>query len=155
MTFLEKNFRNSVCIWFVMILLGSSGCATIFTGTRDRINFDTNPSGAIVYINGIEECRTPCSVNVKRSINDTDAEFKLDGFQTRVITLSKEFNLVSIINLGNLLGWGIDAVSGALMRYDKRSYEVTLEERRTTLQDAKIINIDTYKQVVYFYVIEE
>ena len=155
MTLLEKNFRNSVCIWFVMILLGSSSCATIFTGTRDRINFDTNPSGAIVYINGIEECRTPCSVNVKRSINDTDAEFKLDGYQTRVITLSKEFNLVSIINLGNLLGWGIDAVSGALMRYDKRSYEVTLEERRTTLQDAKIINIDTYKQVVDFYVIEE
>ena len=30
-----------------------TSCATIFTGTRDTLRFDSNPQGAMVYINGI------------------------------------------------------------------------------------------------------
>ena len=91
-------------------------CATLFTGTQDRITFNSTPSGATIYIDGVEQCKTPCSIKVNRSINDTDVEFKLDGYETRLITLSKELNVVSIINLGNLFGWAIDALSGAVMK---------------------------------------
>lgn len=42
-------------------------------------------------------------------------EVKLEGYETRMITLDKEFNVISIFNLGNLLAWGIEAVSGAMM----------------------------------------
>lgn len=125
-----------------------------FTGTKDRISFNSNPSGATIYIDGVEQCVTPCTLNVTRSINDTDLEFKLDGYETRLITLSKEFNTVSIINLGNLLGWGIDALSGAVMKYDRKTYDITLDSKKTSMITPTKINIDTQKNTVELYVTE-
>lgn len=126
-----------------------TGCATIFTGTKDRIAFSSTPSGATIYKDGIEICTTPCNYKIKRSLNDTDVEFKLDGYETRLITLDKEFNLVSIINLGNLLGWGIDALSGAVMKYDRKSYDLKLtKEKSASLLQPSRIDIDTDRKSV-------
>jgi len=132
-----------------------TSCATIFTGTKDRISFNTTPVGAIIYKDGVEQCKTPCSFKVKRELNDTDIEIKLDGYETRLITLDKEFNLVSILNLGSLLGWGIDAISGSLMKYDRKAYDLTLSKNNITslIKPAKIY-IDTKKNVVDVYVIK-
>tara|TARA_B100000401_G_C52596133_1_gene619660 strand:- start:97 stop:498 length:402 start_codon:yes stop_codon:yes gene_type:complete len=129
-----------------------TSCATLFTGTQDRITFNSTPSGATIYIDGVEQCKTPCSIKVNRSINDTDVEFKLDGYETRLITLSKELNVVSIINLGNLFGWAIDALSGAVMKYDKKTYDITLEDKRTSMIKPTRINIDTKNNIVELYV---
>ena len=126
-----------------------TGCATIFTGTKDRIAFSSTPSGATIYKDGVEICTTPCNYKIKRSLNDTDVEFKLDGYETRLITLDKEFNLVSIINLGNLLGWGIDALSGAVMKYDRKSYDLKLtKEKSASLLQPSRIDIDTQLNTV-------
>lgn len=140
------------------ILMGTlflfSSCATLFTGTRDKITFNTTPAGAIIYIDGVEQCKTPCTMDVKRSLNYTDVEFKLDGYETRLITLSKELNLVSIINLGNLFGWGIDALSGAILKYDRKSYDITLDHKKTSAIHPTRINIDTQNNIVELYVAE-
>ena len=40
----------------------------------------------------------------------------------------KSFNAVSILNLTNLLGWGIDFATGALNKFDKKGYDITLKE---------------------------
>ncbi len=126
-----------------------TGCATIFTGTKDRIAFSSTPSGATIYKDGVEICTTPCNYRFKRSINDTEVEFKLDGYETRLITLDKEFNLVSIINLGNLLGWGIDALSGAVMKYDRKSYDLKLSpEKSASLLQPNRIDIDSKSNTV-------
>jgi hypothetical protein len=126
-----------------------TGCATIFTGTKDRIAFSSTPSGATIYKDGVEICTTPCNYRIKRSLNDTEVEFKLDGYETRLITLDKEFNLVSIINLGNLLGWGIDALSGAVMKYDRKSYDLKLtKEKSASLLQPSRIDIDTQAKTV-------
>tara|TARA_B100000676_G_C17768903_1_gene675623 strand:- start:69 stop:515 length:447 start_codon:yes stop_codon:yes gene_type:complete len=135
-------------------ILFMTSCATLFTGTEDRITFNSTPSGATIYIDGVEQCKTPCSIKVNRSINDTDVEFKLDGYETRLITLSKELNVVSIINLGNLFGWAIDALSGALMKYDRKTYDITLEDKRTSMIKPTRINIDTKNNIVELYVTE-
>ena len=126
-----------------------TGCATIFTGTKDNISFSSTPSGATIYKDGVEICTTPCNYKIKRSLNDTDIEFKLDGYETRLITLDNELNLVSIINLGNLLGWGIDALSGAVMKYDRKSYDLKLtKERSASLLQPSRIDIDTQANMV-------
>ena len=134
---------NKIPIFLIALFL-MTGCATIFTGTRDRISFVSTPSGAVIYKDGIEICTTPCNYNVKRSLNDTEVEFKLDGYETRLITLDKELNLVSIINLGNLFGWGIDALSGAVMKYDRKSYDIKLSpEKSASMLQPNRIDIDT------------
>lgn len=129
---------------FLITLFLMTGCATIFTGTKDRISFTSTPSGAVIYKDGVEICTTPCNYNVKRSLNDTEMEFKLDGYETRLITLDKELNLVSIVNLGNLFGWGIDALSGAVLKYDRRSYDIKLSpEKSASMLQPNRIDIDT------------
>ncbi len=132
-----------------------TSCATVFTGTKDRITFNSTPSGATIYKDGVEQCKTPCTINVKRSLGDTEIEYKLDGYETRLITLDKEFNIISVINLGNLLGWGVDALSGAVMKYDKKTYDITLSKNNKTskIHPSKI-NIDTKKNVVDVFVME-
>lgn len=93
-------------------------------------------------------------MNVKRSIADTDLEFKLDGYETRLITLSKELNLVSIINLGNVFGWAIDALSGSVMKYDRKSYDITLDNKQTSVINPTKIEIDTQKNTVDIFIAE-
>lgn len=133
-----------------------TSCATIFTGTKDTIRFDSKPQGAKVYIDGIEICKTPCTSEVKRSLSDKLAEVKLDGYQTRVIKLDREFNVISVINLTNLVGWGVDALTGSLMKYDKKSYDVKLErQKNVSLNNPRKINIDTEQEVVKVYVVEK
>ncbi|MFM2251413.1 MAG: hypothetical protein RLZZ358_2343 [Bacteroidota bacterium] len=139
---------NKIPIFLIALFL-MTGCATIFTGTKDRITFTSSPSGATIYKDGVEICTTPCNYRVKRSLNDTEVEFKLDGYETRLITLDKEFNLVSIINLGNLFGWGIDALSGAVMKYDRKSYDIKLSpEKSASLLQPNRIDIDTKSNTV-------
>ena len=134
---------NKIPIFLIALFL-MTGCATLFTGTKDRIAFASTPSGATIYKDGVEICTTPCSYKVKRSLNDTEVEFKLDGYETRLITLDKEFNLVSIINFGNLFGWGIDALSGSLMKYDRKAYDLKLtQEKSASLVQPSRIDIDT------------
>lgn len=134
-----------------------TSCATIFTGTKDTIRFDSNPQGAKVYIDGLEVCKTPCTTQVKRSLSDKLAEIKLDGYETRVITLDRKFNAVSIINLGSLIGWGIDAATGSLMKYDKKGYDIELEKdnRTSLLQNPSKIEINTDTKIVDVYVAQK
>ena len=149
------NMKHKILFLALTITFLMSSCATILTGTRDTIRFDSNPKGAIVYLDGLEVCKAPCSTSVKRSISEKFAEIKLDGYETRVITLDRKFNAVSIINLTGILGWVIDAATGALMKYDRKSYDIKLDkEKRTSLNNPAKIEINTNKKTVDVYVSE-
>jgi len=127
----------------------------LFTGTKDTINFNTEPQGATIYIDGVEQCKTPCTLRVKRSVGDTDVEFKLDGYEIKIITLSKSFNIISILNLTDVCGWGIDAISGAVMKYDKKAYNITLSNgKKTSIINLTRIDIRTQNKTVAVYVME-
>lgn len=140
---------------FAAILLSS--CATIFTGTHDTLVFESKPSGAKVLFDGYEICKTPCTTSLKRSLNEKSVEFKLEGYQTRRILLDREFNAVSIINLGSILGWAIDAATGSMMKYGNKVYEIELEPQNPNallLQNPYKIEIDTKNKLVDVYVLK-
>ena len=141
--------RKVIILLVVSILLFSS-CATIFTGTKDRLHFDSTPQGATVYIDGLEMCKTPCDLVVKRDINGKEVELKLDGYRTRIIQLDQAFNVVSVINLGNILGWAIDLATGSVMKYDRKVYDISLEKTMSNVQPNKI-EIDTKAKTVAVY----
>jgi hypothetical protein len=52
------------------------------------------------------------------------------------------------------LGWGIDALSGAVMKYDRKTYDITLDNKKTSMINPTRINIDTQKNIVELYVTE-
>ncbi|MEH0008192.1 MAG: hypothetical protein V6Z82_05665 [Flavobacteriales bacterium] len=80
-----------------------------------------------------------------------------EGYKTRVIRPDRKFNTVSIINLGSLIGWGVDAATGALMKYGKKGYDIALEkDNRTSLNNPTKIDIDTKGRLVdVYYIIGE
>lgn len=148
---MRKNLYLIVaCLSLAML----SSCATLFTGTKDTIYFNTQPEGATVYIDGVEVCKsTPCSVRVSRSLGDKNVQFKLDGYKARVITLDKEFNAVSILNFFGLIGWGVDAATGSIMKYGQKGYDIELDKKLASVK-TQTIEIDTEKKEVAIYVQE-
>ena len=134
-----------------------SNCATLFTRGSDTISFHSDPSAATVYLNGIQLSKTPCLVPLKRELGDTDVQISLDGYETRVLTLNKKFNVVSILNLGNPLGWGIDAVTGAMMTYDMKQYQVDLKKDKSfslALKSSYEIHINEEDRTLDVYIKE-
>ena len=114
--------------FFTMILTGMllfSSCASIFTGSKRSVLFESNPSGAKVYVNGMEQCISPCNVKVR---NDDRVDFRLEGYKERVVVMDADFNLVAILNGFSIVGWGIDALTGSLQRVNTKYVKVDLEK---------------------------
>jgi len=148
---MKQNLSFKVAI--VIFTITITSCATLFSGTKDRIYFTTNMPGARVLIDGVEVCKTPCNENITRKVGESQIEFKLEGYETKVINLSKTFNVVSILNFGNLIGWGIDIATGAVFKYDKRAYDIELSKNNKV---SKVmpdrIEINTKTHLVELYV---
>lgn len=113
-------------------------CATLFTGTRDTIHFDSYPQGATVQIKTLDKGITPCDVRVNRTIMKKQVTYKLDGYESKTFELEKRFNAVSLLNLlaGVFIAYGIDCATGAVIKYDPKLYKIQLT------------NIDPSKKVI-------
>lgn len=137
-----------ILLFFSATMLFSTSCATLFTGTSDRLYFTSNPSGAKVFIDGVEMCQTPCNLNVRRSIFSKRVQFKLDGYQVRTIMLDQQFNTVSLLNFfGALEGWIVDVATGSIMEYGQKVYNVDLRlAQDLSTHNVKEIRIDTQKK---------
>ena len=66
----------------------------------------------------------PYETRVKRGFTDTEVKVESEGYDPVRFTIFKTFNAVSVINLFDLLGWGIDAATGAMKKPDQRAYEI-------------------------------
>ncbi|MDQ8144221.1 PEGA domain-containing protein [Chryseobacterium sp. CFS15] len=113
------------------IVLSTTSCATIFTGTKDSITFTTTPEGAKVIHKGVEKCLTPCTAEIPRGLGKQMVMFQKEGFETKEVKLTKTFNPVTLLNilLGGAIGVGIDAATGSLTKYSPKSYTVDLEHK--------------------------
>ena len=114
------------------ILLGAgllfAGCATVFTGTYDEVEIRSEPDGALIFIDGVEEGRTPAYLDIKRpGFGETEVELRLEGYEPRTFVLRKEFNGVSVINLTCLICWAIDVATGSVTKYKPLGYDVELD----------------------------
>ncbi len=54
---------------YVLMMLMTSSCATVFNGSRQKVTITSNPAGAEVYLNGKNTgFTTPCTVKIKRKV---------------------------------------------------------------------------------------
>tara|TARA_Y100000385_G_C12522466_1_gene396011 strand:+ start:68 stop:520 length:453 start_codon:yes stop_codon:yes gene_type:complete len=109
----------------ITLLLLLSSCATILTGSKKSVLFESNPNGAKVFINGFERGETPVQLYVEA---DDRVDFRLDNYKERVVVMDSDFNLVAIINGFSIIGWGIDALTGSLKRVNTKYVKVDLEK---------------------------
>lgn len=113
------------------IAVSTTSCASMFTGTKDKITFNSTPEGTKVFHKGIEKCTTPCTAEIPRALSKQMVTFEKDGFANKEVKLVKTFNAVTLLNVlvGGAIGIGIDAATGSLTRYSPKEYKVELEAK--------------------------
>lgn len=108
-----------------LALLGS--CATIFTGTTQKVTIDSEPSKATVRINGLEKGTTPTTVKLKKSNDPPAIVLEKEGYEDATFFPDHTFNGVAVLNLLDWLGWLIDFATGALWKYSPSYYKIKLQ----------------------------
>ena len=74
----------------LMVVLLSSGCATIVNGSKQQIHISSDPPGACVTI-GLKTLTTPGCISLARN-GDYQVEIAKPGFETKRVYLHREFN---------------------------------------------------------------
>lgn len=106
------------------------GCATITTGTNQRIPINSNPAGATVNISSGFTGVTPCVADLRRNQDHTVNISKI-GYDTAVVVLRKSMcgSTAGNLLLGGVIGLGVDACSGAMFKLEP--LEINAQLNRT------------------------
>ena len=123
---MKKIFTYSL-IAFIAITMTSS--ATVLHGTRQTVHVSSNPPGAAVTVNGLDKGVTPVDVDVKKGFTGETILLKKTGYEDKSFQPSVSFDTISLLNIFEVIGFGVDAVTGALMKYDPVSYDVPLTKK--------------------------
>lgn len=116
-------------IWIACSFAFTS-CSTIFCGSKARVTFESNINEpATLTIDGVKHRNVefPYTTKIKRGFDDTIVKAEAENYKTQTLFIDKTFNAVSVINLTNILGWGIDAATGAMMKPEFNLYEIEFQ----------------------------
>ncbi|HOK14398.1 MAG TPA: PEGA domain-containing protein [Candidatus Kapabacteria bacterium] len=120
-------FSKAIALICISILL-FNGCALIFKGTSEKVNFTSEPSGTKVYVNGQLMGNTPLELKLE-SKKTYVIEFKKEGYESKTIQLSNSVAAGYIV-LDVLFGVVpviIDAATGAWYTLDQDHINGVLE----------------------------
>ena len=126
----------TVCILFPLCIT-FTGCGTIMSGNKQEVGFSSNPSNALVTIDGEIVGHTPLTTELSRK-KTHDVVMTLDGYLPYEMTLIKKSNgwVWGNIVFGGLIGLGVDALTGAM--YKLTPEQVEAEMKRGDVSSIKI-----------------
>ena len=113
--------------YFLLSLLAFTltACGTVFTGTSNTVNMNMsgqNLNNKTLLVNGRQYPMSNgyASVKLDKSCSDVPVYLKDDksGNLDVLPSIESSFQPASLLNLFNLLFWGIDAATGAVCTYD-------------------------------------
>jgi hypothetical protein len=107
-------------ISYLVLSLATSSCSTLFGDNDRRLSIKSNPSDAIVYLNGSSRGTTPIILNAPNYIyNGVDITLKKEGYVDTTISLNSKFQLVGLWNLLFPIGFLIDLATGDFVKLDQ------------------------------------
>ncbi|HET9217134.1 MAG TPA: PEGA domain-containing protein [Terriglobia bacterium] len=116
----------------IVTLAAMQGCATITRGTTEVLVVETQPPGADVRINPTgTNCKTPCSIELKRKRNYT-LQIDRAGFEPATVNVLSEIagagaaGMAGNVILGGLIGVAVDAASGATKKLTPNPVKLNL-----------------------------
>lgn len=118
-----------IAIVFCAALLMSS-CATVFCGSKAKVTFDSDiKEKATLTIDGRKHTNVtfPYTTKIRRGFDETIVKAEAPSYTTETVIINKSFNAVSVINLLNILGWGIDAATGAMTKPEFKFYQIDFQ----------------------------
>ena len=82
-----------------VLALTLTACGTLFNGSSQDIQFDSNVKGVEIYVNGMKACKTPCVYPLDRQSSTTVIVAKKPGYPEQQTILKSELSNVAILNL--------------------------------------------------------
>ncbi|MDF1667276.1 MAG: PEGA domain-containing protein [Planctomycetota bacterium] len=131
-------------IIFLFVLTSYTGCATILTGTHQKISVDSNPKGAIVATDGHTRARTPAVVSLTRW-HSGDIVVSKEGYHPKHIVMHRTLNPYALLDLPwfllgvvpGIVAVGVDIGTGAIWEYNPEMIYADLESKRAGDSESK------------------
>ena len=109
-----------------------TSCATVFCGSKAKVTFDGDVTEkATLTIDGRKHTNVtfPYTTKIRRGFDETIVKVEAPNFSAEPIIINKSFNAVSVINLLDILGWGIDAATGAITKPEFKFYQIDFQPK--------------------------
>ncbi|MBR1648720.1 MAG: PEGA domain-containing protein [Alphaproteobacteria bacterium] len=119
-------------IYLITATLALAGCGTVFNGTTQDINIDSNVKNVDVYIDGAFVCKTPCIFPAERSSGSLAIIGKKEGYDDIGISLKSKINTVAIGNLTFVYSWTTDLADGAVWAYRQDGVYLNMKKKNMT-----------------------
>ena len=126
--------RLAILFVLASALLSLGSCATIFSGTDQAVNVETQPVSADVVIKAdtgivFYEGEAPATVDLPRK-NEYTVTVSMDGYEERTVPITQGFNAWVVGNLicGGIPGGVVDLLTGAW--YELQPTQVSIELRQ-------------------------
>jgi len=137
--------KKTFLIAGITIALLLSSCASIVSGSKQNINFNSTPSGATVWVDDVNLGVTPVIAQLERIKKKQKDKIELQGYKPYELILNRKTNgwIWGNILFGGIIGIIIDASSGAM-------YRLTPDQIEAQLANGVVMNRknDTYIGVV-------
>lgn len=112
----------------VMTASMAYGSATIISGSNQNVTFNSNPEGAMVMIDGVKTCTTPCTISLPKAKAQKMVSFEKEGYEKVSMPINTEYNGVALLNIF----WDLsttDLITGAAWNYSPNSYFSDLKKK--------------------------
>lgn len=115
-----------------------SSCATLFSGTKDRIVINTTPPGADVYIDGELKGKSGQDIILKRKMRNTrNVNVRKEGYEELNFGIDQKVTPAYWINIAfflpgilpGLIGCGVDMITGACNKPKETEFNRVLTEK--------------------------
>ena len=110
------SFLTVIALYGVIIVT-MGACATIMSGTKQNVSFNTDPQGAKVLVNGQDKGVTPVTVKVPRK-KQAVYTFEHAGYVDGIITEKGRLNSWFLGNVF-VIGFIVDGATGAMWKFDE------------------------------------
>lgn len=143
-------YRLAVTLIALFLL---SGCATVIKGRTQTVPVSSDPAGAEIIVNHVPMGITPAQLELRRK-HDYIITLQKDGYAPASVPVLKSIGGAVWGNIlaGGLIGWGVDATSGAQYNLSPETVYVRLrpisggeippDESRTATGIARLRELD-------------
>lgn len=114
-----KNLKSLiVALLLLSPIVFMSSCATLLSGTSDKITFESEPAGADVYVDGVNVGKTNNTLEVKRKYaNERQVEYRIDNYESVNFEMAQKIDSKYWLNI--FLGAApmvVDIATGAALK---------------------------------------